>query len=89
MATLRSIDVVRGCPKCGPVEDFTEIGGTAFCSRCLAVVLRDRLMVPVAEMQTVRNEIETGLYNYECPFCGKLRDTGESACPHCGKQEER
>lgn len=87
MATLRSINVVVTCRECGPIEDFTEINGKRFCSACLAEALDDRLMVPVAHMDTIEVEEDNGIYSYECTHCGKLRDTGDGACPHCGEQD--
>lgn len=88
MATTKSIDVRAVCPKHGPVTKITLLGGTRFCSICLSQYL-ETAGVPIIRMETVENEVDDSIYSYECPHCGKLRDTGHEACPHCGKQDEK
>lgn len=86
--TLVSIDVVRYCLKCGVIEDFTRIGTKDFCSECLADVLENQLMVPLAKMETIENVVGREIETYPCPCCGGERTRGKHACSICGEQDE-
>lgn len=82
MAILKSIDVLRVCLVCGPVNNTVDIGGKQFCAKCLAEALET--MVPVVKMQVVENEVEVGEGHYLCVHCGKLTPNGRT-CQHCGR----
>lgn len=83
MATLKSIDVLRVCPACGPVEATVDIGGRPFCAECFAVFLEK--LVPITRMQTFENEMDVDEEgHYLCPHCQKLTPNGRT-CQHCGR----
>jgi len=84
--TLKSIDVLATCPKCGQTNKLTILGETRFCSLCLSRHLVDA-GVPVMEMQTIQRMVEPGVEGYKCPFCGDTRSIRAGACEHCGKQD--
>lgn len=80
------IEVKAVCDDHGEVEEGFKVGDLQFCPHCVADLLTNE-GVNIIYMVTKESKDDGGVYSYECPACHKLRDSGDTACPHCGVQE--